>query len=183
MAARHSGALCSRFGSLVMKVAASWSETSFPPPVIASLTKRFGRAVGEKIVADLIARAEAINARDDLLYLVWELALFGSMLDPRAQALGDVDVVYDVRPKDGGNGWSEKNIARANLMEFGHLSYSEKIRFGKTEVDRLLKNRNGRLSMQEKWSFDELEPKPESKTIYTAPADVRARAFVRSREK
>jgi hypothetical protein len=49
---------------------------------IASLTKRFGRWLGEKIVADLIARAEEINSRDDLLYIVWKLILFGSMLDP-----------------------------------------------------------------------------------------------------
>jgi hypothetical protein len=86
-----------------------------------------------------------------------------------------VDVAYDIRPKDGGRS-AKKNIARAELMGFGHLSYSELIGFGVTEVKRLLKNRNGRLSMQDKWHFDRLEPKPKSKTIYAAPADVRARA-------
>jgi len=34
---------------------------------IVSLNKRFSRAEGEAVVAELVERAKAINARDDLL--------------------------------------------------------------------------------------------------------------------
>jgi hypothetical protein len=50
---------------------------------IVSLNKRFSRADGEAMVAELAERAKAINARDDRLCGISELRLFGSMLDPK----------------------------------------------------------------------------------------------------
>jgi chorismate-pyruvate lyase len=45
---------------------------------IVSLNKRFSRAEGEAVVAELVERAKAINARDDLLCgisaIVWQHA-------------------------------------------------------------------------------------------------------------
>jgi hypothetical protein len=52
---------------------------------IVSLNKRFSRADGEAVVAELVERAKAINARDDLLYGISELRLYGSMLDSKAE--------------------------------------------------------------------------------------------------
>jgi hypothetical protein len=81
----------------------------------ASLQKRFPRAVGEKIVAELVERARAINARDDLLCGVLELRLFGSMLDPKMETLGDVDVAFSLYRKEppAGKKWTDWNIERA----------------------------------------------------------------------
>jgi hypothetical protein len=48
---------------------------------VTKMTPRFPRTRGEKIMAGLIERAEAINARSDLCCSVSTLRLFGSMLD------------------------------------------------------------------------------------------------------
>jgi len=82
---------------------------------IVSLNKRFSRAEGEAVVAELVERAKAINARDDLLCGISELRLYGSMLDPKVETVGDVDVAYELFYKQPppGKRRSEWHIERA----------------------------------------------------------------------
>lgn len=82
---------------------------------IVSLNKRFSKADGEAVVAELVERAKAINGRDDLLYGISELRLYGSMLDPKAETVGDVDVAYELFYKQPppGKRRSEWHIERA----------------------------------------------------------------------
>jgi hypothetical protein len=60
-------------------------------------------------------RAKAINARDDLLCGISELRLYGSMLDPKVETVGDVDVAYELFYKQPppGKRRSEWHIERA----------------------------------------------------------------------
>jgi hypothetical protein len=134
----------------------------------ASLQKCFPRAVGEEIVAELVARARAINARDDLLCGVSELRLFGSMLDPKKEMVGDVDVAVSLYRKapPAGKKWTEWNIERAGAT--GRcLQYIEQLCYGTKEVKLLLKARKPRLSLHELSDLEKLEPVPKSRVIFT----------------
>jgi hypothetical protein len=135
---------------------------------IASLTKRFPRAAGEVVVAEVVERAKAINGRDDLLCGVSELRLFGSMLDPKAETVGDVDVAYKLHNKTPppGKKRTEWHVERAEQAGRGHIYWGDRIRYGAIEVTLLLKARKQRLSLQEMFHFEELNPLPESKVIY-----------------
>jgi hypothetical protein len=117
---------------------------------VASLQKRIPRAVGEQIVTELIERARSINARDDLLFGVGELRLFGSMLDPEAVTVGDVDVAFELffnkRPTD----------------ETG-----DQIKRAGKEVELLLKARKPRVSLQTMVRFEDLKPAPRYRVIFT----------------
>jgi hypothetical protein len=141
---------------------------------IISLNKRFPRAAGEVIVTDLIARAKVINANHDLLCGVNELRLFGSMLDPKAETVGDVDVAFELYQKEPPPGfgkdypWVEWNIQRANQCGGEYLQYQEKMSYGEREVRRLLRSGKSRLSMQQMYYFDELKPAPKFKMIFKA---------------
>ena len=85
---------------------------------IVSLNKRFSRAEGEAVVAELVERAKAINARDDLLCGISELRLYGSMLDPKVETVGDVDVAYELSTSSHHRGSAEAN---GTLKELSNL--------------------------------------------------------------
>jgi hypothetical protein len=143
---------------------------------IVSLNKRFPRAAGDVVVAELVERAKAINERDDLLCGIAELRLYGSMLDPSAATVGDVDVafaLYYKRPPPGKDiiAW---NIERADQAGRDYLDYFKKITYGSAEVRVLLKARKSRLSLQSISEFERLEPVPKSKVIFKATPSVQS---------
>ena len=133
---------------------------------IMSLNKRFSRADDEAVVAELVERAKAINARDDLLCGISELRLYGSMLDPKAETVGDVDVAYGLIYKQAplGKRRSEWHIERAK-QSGRNLQFCEMINYGATEVERLLKARKSRLSLMEMFHFERLLPMPKFRVI------------------
>jgi hypothetical protein len=136
---------------------------------IVSLNKRFSRADGEAMVAELVERAKAINARDDLLCGISELRLFGSMLDPKAKTVGDADVAYELFYKQPppGKRRSEWHIERAK-QSGRNLQFREMISYGAIEVERLLKARRSRLSLMKMFHFEELQPMPKFLVILKA---------------
>jgi hypothetical protein len=137
---------------------------------IVSFTRRFSRADGEVVVAELIERAKAINANDDLLCGVAELRLFGSMLDPKAETVGDVDVALSLyrREPPAGLSWTQWNFQRADATG-RHLQFIERLCYGEGEVKKLLKARKARLSLQTMFHFEELKPVPKFKVIFEHP--------------
>jgi hypothetical protein len=136
---------------------------------IVSLNKRFSRADGEAMVAELAERAKAINARDDRLCGISELRLFGSMLDPKAKTVGDADVAYELFYKQPppGKRRSEWHIERAK-QSGRNLQFREMISYGAIEVERLLKARRSRLSLMKMFHFEELQPMPKFQVILKA---------------
>jgi chorismate-pyruvate lyase len=136
---------------------------------IVSLNKRFSRADGEAMVAELVERAKAINARDDLLCGISELRLFGSMLDPKAKTVGDADVAYELFYKQPppGKRRSEWHIERAK-QSGRNLQFREMISYGAIEVERPLKARRSRLSLMKMFHFEELQPMPKFQVILKA---------------
>lgn len=135
----------------------------------ASFAHRIPRARGEAIVAGLIERANSINARSELLYWVTELRIFGSMLDPAADTVGDVDVMYALARKSPPEGmqWVEWNRQRAEASGRMSLSFIDEIYFGYHEVKKLLKARLAHLSLH---AIDEELDTPYN-TIFTFKPD------------
>src|SRR6266436_299157 len=129
----------------------------------------FFQAEGEAVVAELVERAKAINARDDLLCGISELRLYGSMLDPNVETVGDVDVAYELFYKQPppGKRRSEWHIERAK-QSGRNLQFREMLSYGATEVERLLKARKSRLSLMEMFHFEHLQPMPKFQVILKA---------------
>jgi hypothetical protein len=143
----------------------------------AKFIKRLDRAKAGVVLADLLRRVAEINADPELCCYVRELRLFGSMLDPKAKTVGDIDVAYDlgrrkVPPQYGGDHpYVDWNIARAEAAGRGYLDYHGLITYGHTEVKRLLKARNRYLSLHTMADLDGIGAK--HKRIFRAdPATV-----------
>jgi predicted transcriptional regulator len=118
------------------------------------LMPRINRAKADRLVAELLDRADAINANPDLLYRVVAIDAFGSYIR-KTDDLGDVDVLADLTFKDVHLVDPElpgKYIIAANeerALECGRWNLSEMDRrhYGEIEVQRLLKARNPYIAL------------------------------------
>jgi hypothetical protein len=118
---------------------------------IAKLLAPCPRAKGEAIIAGLLKRVDEVNARSELMFFVEELRLFGSMIDPSVEMVGDVDVAVSLvrRKPPKGKGLVEWNEQRAVASGRSSLSFRDIICYGETEVRRLLKARVALLSLHD----------------------------------
>jgi hypothetical protein len=112
----------------------------------ALMIKRITRAKADHYVAELLQRAEDINANPDLLYRVKRITAFGSYITDAAD-LGDIDIAVELENKVPAGQRSEANRARAAASGRKNLSWNDQLTFGEREVDRPLKNRNPYVSL------------------------------------
>lgn len=108
-----------------------------------SMLKRIPRAKAEQIVADLIERAKAINARPELLYGVTEILAFGSYVGDAA-TVGDIDVALTYHRKADGKEagrWNDERV-EATASDSVQRDFMKSLRWGHDEVKQLLKARN-----------------------------------------
>jgi hypothetical protein len=109
-----------------------------------NLTRRFDRAKAEGEVADLIERANTINASDELVCYVRKITVFGSYLTD-SDDLGDIDLVVEIQPRrhphTDESHYRAKNSGKSNRYDF-----FVGINYGHNEVLKLLRARKARLS-------------------------------------
>ena len=108
----------------------------------ANLTPRFDRAKADNEVAALIARANEINTRDELVFFVHKITVFGSYLTD-SNELGDIDLVVEVAPR------REKHTDESHYRADNSgktLDFTASLTYGSSEVLRLLRARKPRLS-------------------------------------
>jgi hypothetical protein len=118
---------------------------------MASAAKPALRASAERAVAELVARAEAINANSQFTHYVERLRVFGSYLGDEGR-IGDVDVacLIKMRPDLERLGASERwevgaEHARASERRFGNST--DEMFWGVTEVGLALKARKRTISL------------------------------------
>ncbi|MGY4283627.1 hypothetical protein ACVWXO_002847 [Bradyrhizobium sp. LM2.7] len=124
----------------------------------ANLTKRFDRAKADKEVADLIARASEINARDELVFFVSKIIAYGSYLTD-SDDLGDIDLIIETQPRRE-NHTDESHFRADNSGKT--LDFDESISYGRREVLQLLRARKSRLS----FNAGSLELRTEFRTLF-----------------
>src|SRR6516162_8977430 len=78
----------------------------------ALMIKRITRGKADHYVAELLQRADDINANPDLLYRVKRITAFGSYISDAAD-LGDIDIAVELENKVPAGQRSEANRARA----------------------------------------------------------------------
>src|SRR5258708_28897888 len=136
-------------------VHATYNRTNLGQRVaIAKLIARFPSAKGDALIKAVIERAHQINANPELCSYIWQLRLFGSMLDPSIAMVGDVDVAVELgrrKPPLGPNGlardWVDWNIERFEVSGRAGGRFLDRICYGKVEGMRLLQSRVAGLSL------------------------------------
>lgn len=109
-----------------------------------NLTKRFDRTKADREIVALIARANEINMRDELVFFVHKITAFGSYLTD-SNDLGDIDLVVETSVRrPGGDHVKESHYRAANSGKT--LDFSGSLFYGQREVEQLLRARKARLS-------------------------------------
>jgi hypothetical protein len=109
----------------------------------ANLTPRFDRAKADNEVAALIACANEINTRDELVFFVHKITAFGSYLTD-SNDLGDIDLVVEVEPRREQKHTDESHYRADNSGKT--LDFLASLYYGQREVLQLLRARKPRLS-------------------------------------
>jgi predicted transcriptional regulator len=112
------------------------------------LIKRIDRAKANKIIADMLQRADEINANQDMIYHIAAIDAFGSYITD-ANDLGDIDltVILDFKKEKGDI--VDANTARAEASGRSGLNFLNILTFGRHEVLRHLKGRNPYISLMD----------------------------------
>jgi len=134
----------------------------------ASLLKPIARPKADRIVSDLLARVEDVNARDDLIHFVGEVRAFGSYITD-APEVGDIDLAISLiaKPPPPGKKFTQWHLERARQSGRFFGSYIDKLFYSQNEVRRLIKGRNQYVSIHPMSDLDEL--KIESRALYKSP--------------
>jgi len=134
----------------------------------ARLLKPILRPKADRIVSDLLARVEDVNARDDLTHFVGEVWAFGSYITD-APEIGDIDLAVSLvaKPPPSGKKFIEWHLQRARQSGRTFGSYIDMLFYSQKEVHRLIKGRNQYVSIHPMSDLAEL--KIESRALYKSP--------------
>jgi len=110
---------------------------------LASAAKPIKRATAERLVQEIIQRAEAINAEPSYLYRVTKLLVFGSYLTD-SPTLGDVDIAVELTPKiadpDEFSAAASQYADDAAAAGRRFSSFFQRLFWPQEEIQRILKN-------------------------------------------
>jgi hypothetical protein len=134
---------------------------------IATANPAITRLKANELLSDLIERAKAINEKEDLVYIVERIKVFGSYLSGK-ELLGDLDVAVKLTRRYHGADFTNKNeerimIASQNGRRFAN--FIDQISWPHTEVMLLLKTKKKGLSLHNE-DEDEILTITENKLVY-----------------
>jgi predicted nucleotidyltransferase len=134
---------------------------------IATADPAITRQKADALLNELIERAKAINANEDLVYIVERIKVFGSYLSNK-DMLGDLDVAVKLTRKYEGNDFTKQNqqrisIALKNGRQFSN--YINEIYWPHTEVMLMLKTKKKGLSLHDE-DADEIIKKTGNQLVY-----------------
>lgn len=134
----------------------------------ARLLKPIPRAKADQIVADLLGRVEAINARDDLTHFIGEVRAFGSYITTSPE-VADIDLAISFvrKPPPAGKDLIEWHLERAEQSGRVFGSYLDQLCYSENEVRRLVKDGNRYVSVHPIRELENL--KIESQLLYSSP--------------
>jgi len=121
----------------------------------ASFAPQISRAVGERLLAGVIARAADTKAQGSFAFRVVKVALFGSMLVD-APLVSDVDLAVDLKSPYEGKHWDEIHRQRVEVAEQDGKVFRTQLRsivWPRMEIVEYLRGGHGAVSIH---SFNEL---------------------------
>lgn len=117
----------------------------------AKFVSRISREQAEILVRSFLGRVASINEREELTHRVTGVRVFGSYVGDKAD-LGDVDLAVAIEPRRETH--VEESIERAQQSGKSIRNFLDRITFGPTEVQKILKDGSPYLSIH---GFDEVE--------------------------
>lgn len=144
---------------------APWLTTTVAGTALgkARIGTPMARAKAERVLAGVLERVREVNADPAALWWVESVELFGSLNDPKREAVGDVDlrVLLKARHDSETHFDLTKAAARASGRQFSSLI--DELFYASLELQRRIRGRSNRVDIQ----FDDgaLRPLPEGAMV------------------
>lgn len=116
---------------------------------IANASPPLSREKATQLLNELIDRAKAINANEELVFIVESIKVFGSYLTDK-EVLGDLDVGFKLVRRYHNDQFTQKSDKRTKLaIENGRVfsNWTDKLCWSETEILLMLKNKQRGLSL------------------------------------
>ena len=127
----------------------------------ARIGKAMSRSQAEKLLADVIARACAINESDEWLHWVVEVQLYGSLARGDSETVGDIDVAARLLERYPHDEYLHRQRDMIDHDQARPGSIVEEIGYAQTKVMRHLRGRSPKVDLVE---LSDRQPLPEGAT-------------------
>jgi predicted nucleotidyltransferase len=104
----------------------------------ATFVKPIPLAYADVLIQELVTRIDAINARDELVFRVPEVLVFGSCFRREAD-VADIDLGVRLDPRRLATNWPKERFDRARASGQLSLTFLRMLAFGDNEVFKLMK--------------------------------------------
>jgi predicted nucleotidyltransferase len=136
---------------------------------LARAVAPIARAKADQLLKEFLKRVEDVNARDELLWHVGEVRVFGSYLNGKAKDFGDIDLGVEFVPH-GPIGPERSKRLEERARQSGRLfrDYLQRLVYPEIEVRQLLKARSPYISIHPMQDIEQTGAK--SRVIYRRKA-------------
>ena len=125
----------------------------------------YSRTTADKALNNLINKIKVANKREDFIYKITKVVLFGSYINSNKEKIGDLDIAIYLELKDKTIPEIEQNQIRARERCYGLPTILQFI-YGKEEVFRFIKNRKRILELHDGIMVDYESKKRNEPTSY-----------------
>lgn len=137
---------------------------------MASATPSVKRSTADRVLNEFLERVNELVDRDEYLYSVRRVVLFGSMLDANRQTVNDIDLVVELVPKESDRERSntlDRDYAHAQIAKGRHFSnYVEQLFAARNDTLKFLRRRSRLLNFHR--FDDEVWQQADHRVIYQA---------------
>jgi len=115
--------------------------------------KEFSRETARKALENLKVKIKEANKRNDFIYEIKKVVLFGSYINSNKEKIGDIDIALYIDLKDKITPETEQNYKRS--FESGkQMSYLERLFYGKEEISKFVKDRKAVIELHDGYLID-----------------------------
>lgn len=125
----------------------------------------YSRTAADRVLNNLLDKIKVANKREDFIYRITKVVLFGSYINSTKEKIGDLDIAIYVDLKDKSIPEIEQNQIRAREKCYGLPTVLQFI-YGKEEVFRFIKDRKRILELHDGIMVDYESKKQNESTSY-----------------
>lgn len=139
----------------------------------AQFTAPYRRATADRALGELVERARSLEGDDHpFAYRVAELRVFGSYLQPEADRVGDLDILYRLIERFTDVAEQERCEAQRRQMVRSFRNITDEVFWPQTEVVMFLRQRRAIYQLMDARGMSDFANRVESRLVYSlgAPA-------------
>lgn len=118
------------------------------------MKKQFKRETAQKALENLMQKIKEANEREDFIYKIDKVVLFGSYINSNKEKVGDIDIAIYIDLKDKNTPEIDQNYKRS-FSSGKYISYIERLFYGKEEISKFIKDRKTVIQLHDGYLIEQ----------------------------